>query len=95
MSDQISDDGSALIQARCEICRYVRKIRALPTDIQTQLMCFRFPPNASALPTQGGTVVLTARPIVTPQDMCFEFKHDPKKLAEAPLMPTAANEPGN
>lgn len=86
MSIEKPAGGAAVIQARCEICRYVRRMRATPTDITPTLQCFRFPPSASALPTQGGTVVLTARPVMAPNDMCYEFKHDPARLKDAPAV---------
>ncbi len=82
MSNEKPTGGAAVIQARCDICCYARKVRASPTDIRSVLVCKRFPPTAIAIPAPGGHAVGVASPIMQPNDMCYEFKHDPDKLKD-------------
>lgn len=88
--------SESTIPARCELCVYARATRVNKTDIQTVLICKRFPPTAILQASAKGAALASMSPVVQPKDMCYEFQHDETKYLASLTGIRAPNEsPGN
>ena len=69
-ASRVSDDAMA-----CANCAFAVSQRMVPTDLTTILVCRRFPPAMTQLPSPQGLQVLVQWPPVAPAAWCYEFMH--------------------
>jgi hypothetical protein len=72
------------IKRSCGVCKFVHLERLHPTQIDSTMVCRRFPPCATTLPAPNGQMAQFAtNPIVLAQNWCHEFapREDIAKIA--------------